>query len=58
LLRGSVFSGRGPEGYGDKEDLHRDTEPAICGRPDAKSYASARRVNIGGQTVKKKAIKA
>jgi hypothetical protein len=39
----------GPEGYGDEENLHRDTEPKACSRLAAKSYAGACSVNIGGQ---------
>jgi hypothetical protein len=39
----------GPQGYGDEDNLHRDTEPQACGRLAAKSYASACGVNIGGQ---------
>jgi hypothetical protein len=35
-----VASPGGPEGDGDKENLHRDTEPQACGRFAAKSYAS------------------
>ena len=42
-------SAGGPKGYGDEQDLHRDSEPQACGRLAAKSYASACGVNIGRQ---------
>src|SRR5258708_38719902 len=45
---GSSLAG-GPEGDGDKENLHRDTEPQACGRFAAKSYASVCSMNVGGQ---------
>ena len=38
-----------PEGYGDVQDLHRNSEPQAFGRLAARSYANACGVNIGRQ---------
>src|ERR1700733_7182870 len=47
-------SAGGPKGYGDEQDLHRDSEPQACGRLAMKSYASACGVNIGRQDSQEK----